>query len=119
VKELSASITRDGASLVLTCSGAAETGAFATLATLLGEVHDRMVADAMRVAVADLRTLDFASSSCLKAFVTWLQRVQMLDAHRQYTVKFLASSRHAWQSRSLQALAAFAGSIVQIEMDAP
>lgn len=103
--------------LVLTCSGTAESYSQEQLSTTLSEVHRRATEQLAREVVADLRELEFASSSCLKAFVSWLQRVQELDDTRRYQVLFRSSSRYPWQRRSLGALAAFAGNVVKIETD--
>jgi len=85
------------------------------LSTALAAAHDDALKSSAPAVIADLRGLEFASSSCLKAFVTWLQRVQELDATRRYKVKFRSNPRFSWQRRSLGALAAFASSVVEIE----
>jgi hypothetical protein len=110
--------TRDGASIVLTCSGSAETEALEKLQQALDSVHaDAMKASAPTV-IADVRAVEFASSSCLKVFVSWLQRVQQLEDERRYKVVFRSDLRHSWQRRSLGALAAFAAGIVELRPEA-
>jgi hypothetical protein len=98
---LSTSTTRADSTVVLTCRGSAETEALESLNQVLTTLHN-----------------EFASSSCLKAFVTWLQRVQELDTEHQYKVVFRSNPNHSWQRRSLGALAAFAAGVVQIEAEA-
>lgn len=104
--------------VTLTCSGSAETDSLGSLHTVLTELHEDVVRNPASTVVADVRALEFASSSCLKAFVTWLQRVQELDDERRYQVLFRSNPRHSWQRRSLGALAAFASGIVRIESEA-
>jgi hypothetical protein len=106
---------RDGDKVVLTCRGAAETEALEALDTALSALHDDAVRTPTRTVFADVRDLEFASSSCLKSFVSWLQRVQELDDEHRYKVVFRSNPEHSWQRRSLGALAAFAAGVVQIE----
>jgi hypothetical protein len=115
---LSTNTTLDGATLVITCTGSAETDAFAELVTALDAVHNDAMRRSAPSVVADIRGLEFASSSCLKAFVTWLQRVQELDDEHRYKVRFKSNPRHSWQRRSLGALAVFAAGVVEIDADA-
>jgi hypothetical protein len=111
-------ITRDGERLALALGGSAETEALASLHQILSGLHEEALRTAMKAVVVDLRGLEFASSSCLKAFVTWLQRVQELEDANRYAVVFRSEPKHAWQRRSLGALAAFAAGVVQIEAEA-
>lgn len=115
---LATTTTRDESTVVLTCRGSAETEALTTLNQVLTALHDDVVETHARIVIADIRELEFASSSCLKAFVTWLQRVQELDAEHQYQIVFRSNPKHSWQRRSLGALAAFAAGVVQIEAEA-
>jgi hypothetical protein len=103
---------------VITCSGSAETEALSDLATALDALHSDAMKQSAPSVVADIRGLEFASSSCLKAFVSWLQRVQELDDEHRYKVRFRSNPRHSWQKRSLGALAAFAAGVVEIEAEA-
>ena len=64
--------------------------------------------------VADFRELVFMNSSCLKEFVRWIAQVEERDEH--YRIRFLSDPDAQWQSRSLQALRAFAPNLVTIEI---
>jgi hypothetical protein len=65
--------------------------------------------------VADFRELAFMNSSCLKEFVRWIAQVdERTDDH--YRIRFLSDPGAQWQSRSLQALRAFAPNLVTIEI---
>ncbi len=112
---LTTSTSREATTLVFTCSGCAETAAFEMLAAALDALHRDATQNTTQIVIADVRELEFASSSCLKAFVTWLDHVQELDDARRYKVRFRSDPRHSWQRRSLGALAAFAGDLVEIE----
>ncbi len=100
---------------VLTCLGWAESETLETLRTALDGVHADAVGSAVPTVIADLRDLEFVSSTCLKAFVTWLQRVKELDDKQRYRIVFRSNPTHSWQHRSLGALAVFAGNVVSIE----
>lgn len=115
---LSTSSTRDGDRIVLTCSGSAESDSIAALQAALETTHDSATHATVHSVVADLRGLEFAASSCLKVFVSWLQRVQKLDTTERYKVVFRATAQHSWQRRSLGALAAFAADVVEIHTEA-
>jgi hypothetical protein len=104
--------------VLLTCSGSAETEELAALHSVLSGLHDDILRDPVKNVIADIRGLEFASSSCLKAFVTWLQRVQELEDPQRYLITFRSNPRHTWQRRSLGALAAFAAGVVRIETEA-
>ncbi|MDX2089899.1 MAG: hypothetical protein SFX73_18735 [Kofleriaceae bacterium] len=110
--------TRNGDSIVLTCTGSAESDSLAALEAVLQSTHDSATQATVRAVVADLRGLEFAASSCLKVFVSWLQRIQQLERSERYKVVFRSATQHSWQRRSLGALAAFAADIVEIQMEA-
>jgi hypothetical protein len=99
----------------LTCTGWAESETLDTLRTALDGVHADALGGSVPTVIADLRGLEFVSSTCLKAFVTWLQRVKELDDKKRYRIVFRSNPTHSWQHRSLGALAAFAGNVVSIE----
>jgi hypothetical protein len=112
---LSATTSHDGTNVVITCTGCAETEVLPELAAALDAVHTDAMKRSASTVIADIRDLEFASSSCLKAFVSWLQRVQELEDHQRYKIRFRSNPRHSWQRRSLGALAAFAAGVVEIE----
>ncbi len=112
---LSAETSDDGTNLVLTCAGSAESESSGALFTTLTGLHERAIGRAAQTVVADIRELEFAASSCIKAFVAWLQQIQQLDDAQRYKVRFRHNPRYAWQQRSLAALAAFAAGVVEIE----
>jgi hypothetical protein len=114
LSSLSTAKSHEGDTVTLTCSGCAETAAADALGQALDGIHHDAMAGSARSVVADLRGLEFASSSCLKQFVTWLKRVQLLEAERRYKIVFRANPAHSWQRRSLGALADYAAGCVEI-----
>lgn len=108
-------MVRVGDQLTLTCSGSAEGEALDTLGATLKRLHEDALADPVRVVTADIRALEFASSSCLKEFVKWLQVVKELDEPRRYQICFQSNPAHSWQRRSLSVFAVLAAEVVRIE----
>jgi hypothetical protein len=66
--------------------------------------------------VVDFRNCEFVNSSCLKAFIAWLDRIQKLPTAQRYRLRFLADEGKPWQRRSFQAIAALAGDLFQLEV---
>jgi hypothetical protein len=80
------------------------------LAALL-RIHDMVITEALTKVIVDFRELRFMSSSCFKAFVTWLAEAQDLEPSQRYSVQFLSNEAIEWQGRSLDALRCFAGDL--------
>lgn len=78
------------------------------------DTHARVQNLGLTEVTIDLRELLFMSSSCIKAFVTWLMRVQNLPVGEQYRIHFLSSPDIHWQRRSLTALSCVAAQLVSI-----
>jgi hypothetical protein len=84
------------------------------LGPFLDQVDDQARRNHMGEVVADFRELVFMNSSCLKEFVRWIALVEERAEH--YRIRFLSDPDAQWQSRSLQALRAFAPNLVTIEI---
>lgn len=107
------SLAVDGSTVTVTLHGNAESDNFEELARLVSEVDAAATkVNAQRV-VADLRDLEFATSSCLKVLAGWLIDIEERSA--PYQVEVLANHKHSWQRRSLQALSACAPAVMQIK----
>jgi hypothetical protein len=65
--------------------------------------------------VVDFRTLDFMNSSCFKAFLDWIARIQELPYDQVYKIRFLSTESILWQRRSLRALQCFAPKLIELE----
>jgi signal transduction histidine kinase/CheY-like chemotaxis protein len=61
----------------------------------------------------DFCRLGFITSTCFKAFVTWIDH---LKEHEEYRVRFVSQDGQAWHKRSLSALRAFAPDLVTLEI---
>ena len=85
------------------------------LDVFLHQADRRSVAAAVPEVVVDFRRLDFMNSCCLKALVTWLNKVQERPSAEQYRVVFLKDPAAHWQGRSLHALVTFAPAMIRIE----
>jgi hypothetical protein len=95
--------------------GTAESSTMAALSGLLTGLHAEAVSHHVREVTVDLRDLEFMNSSCFKAFVSWVGRIEDLDTEQQYRIRFLSDPKKHWQERSLGALACFATHLIRIE----
>ncbi len=93
--------------------GEAETPLRDKIRQLLAQID----AEALRLGIervfVDFCSLGFISSTCFKAFVTWIDHVK---DHKQYRVRFASQDGQTWHRRSLSALQAFAPDLVAIEV---
>ena len=111
---LKASLVVDGTTVVAKFSGNAESDDYEPMAKFIGDVQTAATrANATRV-VADLRELEFATSSCLKVLAGWVITIEEQSA--PYTVEFLSNPQHAWQRRSLRALEVCAPAVVRVKV---
>lgn len=112
--EFEATAAVDGGSLVMRLWGNADLRVNGPLGPFLDQVDDQARRNHMGEVVADFRELVFMNSSCLKEFVRWIAQVEERADH--YRIRFLSDPDAQWQSRSLQALRAFAPNLVTIEI---
>lgn len=105
----------DGPILIVRMTGSAETPAAAELGRFVERVHAEVLRRGVPEVVVDLRDLEFMNSSCLKALVSWLAKLQDLESNRQYRIRFQSDPQKHWQRRSLNALACFAVDLVRVE----
>jgi hypothetical protein len=113
--ELKAKMAMEGGELCMTLAGCADTRVMSQMMEFVARAHEEMVRNKGTQAIVDFRALEFMNSSCFKAFVTWLSRVQELDTGEQYRIRFLSDRSKHWQHRSLAALSCFAVDLVTIE----
>jgi hypothetical protein len=112
--EFEATAAIDGQSLVMRLTGNADLRVNGPLGPFLDSVDDEARRQHTGEVVADFRDLEFMNSSCLKEFVRWIAQVEERPDH--YRIRFLSDPAAHWQSRSLQALRAFAPDLVTIEV---
>lgn len=102
--------------IVLLVEGSAESDSVDALASAITEADQRAKADSSHEIVADIRDLEFCTSSCLKVFATW---VVEMPSPAPYKIVFLSNPKHSWQRRSLQALTMCAPEIASVSEVAP
>jgi hypothetical protein len=95
--------------------GDANMNAVDRLGQALVEVHGQAVRTTASEVIVDLRQLEFMNSACFKKIVTWITRVEEVDAASRYRIRFLSNATIHWQRRSLHALQMFAIDLVSVE----
>lgn len=100
--------------LLAALNGTAELPVQEALKAFVLEVQSAARGGGARQVDVDLKGLRFMSSSCFKVMVTWLATLGALPAEERYRVRFLSDPTQHWQKRSLSALAAFGGDLVEV-----
>jgi hypothetical protein len=101
--------------VVVHLSGNADMNAEAKLAAALRQVHSEALRLGVREVECDFNELYFMSSSCFKAFVTWVTNLLDVDLAKQYRIRVKSNRQLAWQRRSVEALRCLAPKIVVVE----
>ena len=79
----------------------------------LKKLHEELMMKRAVDVRVDLGELYFMNSSCLKAFVSWIHKVNTNG--RPYAIRLLMNARQQWQMRSLATLKRLAPNVVTIE----
>jgi hypothetical protein len=95
--------------------GDANMNAVDQLGRSLADVHGRALQAGATEVVVDLRQLEFMNSACFKKVVTWITRVEEVEAASRYRIRFLSNPKTHWQRRSLHALHMFAIDLVSVD----
>jgi hypothetical protein len=101
-------------SLVASLSGSAELPVQEAMRVFVVGVQGAARSAAVKQVDVDLKGLKFMSSSCFKVMVTWLAALKDIPAGERYRIRFLSDPAQHWQKRSLSALAAFGGELVEV-----
>lgn len=101
--------------LSLSFTGSADSRSQDAIEAMLSRTHTEALRLGVPEVAVDFRDCDFVNSSCFKAFVVWLERIQELETPQQYRLRFFSDETKAWQRRSLQALSCFAIELVHVE----
>lgn len=112
--DFTASGQLEGERISLRLWGNADMRVKARIDTFLEEADSKAVAAGVKEVVVDFRELVFMNSSCLKALVTWLGKVQDRPVNERYAVRFVREPAAHWQKRSFNALVAFASEVLTI-----
>jgi hypothetical protein len=97
-------------------SGSGDTEGVALFERFLGLLHEEVVTLGHKQIAVDLEQLTFINSSCLKALVSWIYKVD--TSGRPYTIRLVRNPRMHWQKSSLSTLQRLAPQVVIIE-DSP
>jgi hypothetical protein len=103
----------DGPVPAVKFSGNGDTDAVSSLERFLKLLHKALLDDKCSAVCVDLGDLYFMNSSCLKAFVSWIYKVN--TAGRPYQIRLQMNSRQPWQRRSLEPLKRLAPAVVSLE----
>ena len=96
-------------------AGKGDLDAVSTLAAFLPRVHQQAVVHGVGEVQFDFCSLAFMNSSCFKAFVTFIDTAKTIAV--DYRIRFITTTEHYWQRRSLEALRRLAMGIVSIQSD--
>ena len=113
--DLKARATSEGGATTVSFAGTADSRSMTAIDSLLSGLHAVMLSDKINEVTVDFRDLEFMNSSCFKAFVSWIGKVQDLPAAEQYRIVFRSDDGKHWQRRSLGALSCFAVDLIRIE----
>jgi hypothetical protein len=94
-------------------SGNGDGEAIAPLDRFLKLLHKNLTDDKSTSVRVDLGDLYFMNSSCLKAFVSWIYKVNTTG--RPYQIHLQMNPRQPWQRRSLEPLKRLAPAVVSLD----
>ena len=94
-------------------AGTGEAEGAAVLDRFLGQLHQKALARQLREVTLELTELEFINSSCLKAMVAWIYKVD--TEGRPYTIRLLRDPALHWQRTSLATLQRLAPEVVSVE----
>ncbi len=97
-------------------AGTGEAEGAAVLDRFLGVLHQQALSRELREVVIELWELEFINSSCLKAMVAWIYKVD--TEGRPYKIRLLRDASLHWQRTSLATLQRLAPEVV-IVVDRP
>jgi hypothetical protein len=103
----------DGPSPTVKFSGNGDAEAITPLDRFLKLLHKNLLDDASTSVRVDLAELYFMNSSCLKAFVSWIYKVN--TSGKPYRIHLQVNPRQPWQRRSLEPLKRLAPTVVFLD----
>lgn len=116
VEPFTAQITEELSAVHMRLAGDANMNAVEGLGKFLTEVHAVAILRRASEVVVDLRQLEFMNSACFKKVVTWITRVEEVEADSRYRIRFRSNPKIHWQRRSLHALQMFAIELVSVDV---
>ncbi len=103
----------DGAPGSVRFSGVGEAEGAAVLDRFLALLHDQALSQQLSEVTIELQQLDFINSSCLKAMVAWIYKVD--TEGRPYKIRLRRDPSMHWQRTSLATLQRLAPDVVVVE----
>jgi hypothetical protein len=94
-------------------AGTGEAEGARVLDRFLGLLHDEALSQELREVTIELAELEFINSSCLKAMVAWIYKVD--TEGRPYTIRLVRDAAMHWQRTSLATLQRLAPEVVVIQ----
>jgi hypothetical protein len=94
-------------------AGTGEAEGAAVLDRFLGLLHQQALARELREISIELEALEFINSSCLKAMVAWIYKVD--TEGRPYKIRLLRDASLHWQRTSIATLQRLAPEVVIIQ----
>jgi hypothetical protein len=102
-----------GPSAAVKMSGNGDAEAVSLLDRFLKLLHKNLTDEGCTSVAVDLGELYFMNSSCLKAFVSWIYKVNTTG--RPYQIRLQMNPRQPWQRRSLEPLKRLAPAVVFLD----
>jgi hypothetical protein len=103
----------DGPAAAVKFSGNGDAEAISPLDRFLKLLHKNLLDEKCTSVAVDLGDLYFMNSSCLKAFVSWIYKVNTTG--RPYQICLQMNPRQPWQRRSLEPLQRLAPAVVSLD----
>ena len=103
----------DGPTPAVKFSGSGDSEAISPLDRFLKLLHKNLLDERTTSVAVDLGELYFMNSSCLKAFVSWVYKVNTME--RPYQIRLQMNPRQPWQRRSLEPLKRLAPAVVFLD----
>jgi hypothetical protein len=111
-----ASSAERGRDLVLVLLGTADTlDVMEALSAFIGTVHVEALRVQAQTVIVDLKGVEFMASNNFKVFVNWLASLNELKEDERFRIRFILDPQRHWQRRSVHALAAFGGALVEVQ----
>jgi hypothetical protein len=94
-------------------AGTGEAEGAAVLDRFLGQLHAHVLAQSLGEVTVHLHELEFINSSCLKAMVAWIYKVD--NEGRPYKIRLVRDATLHWQRTSVATLQRLAPEVVIIQ----
>jgi hypothetical protein len=111
IGELVGAVTEEDGGLGIGLTGIGDSRSHEELGVFLTQVHVLAVERGVDRVVADMRDLEFLSSSCIKQTVNWV----LAASDARYRIHIVTSAQYRWQATSFATLRRLAPETVSME----